>query len=55
MQAPMSPKFRKHLANPKNASKLTERILLSGRSDGNFSIKINDKEVNIRQIGLTGK
>jgi hypothetical protein len=52
MQAPMSPKFRKHLANPKNASKLTEQILLSGKSDGKFSIQIDNQKVNIRQIGM---
>lgn len=53
MQAPMSSKFRKFLKNPKNASKLTEKVLLNEKSTGVFQLKVGDKEVNIRQIGVS--
>ena len=55
MQAPMTPKFRKHLANPKNASKLTEKVLLHEKSEGTFKVDVGTKSVNVRQIGVTNK
>jgi hypothetical protein len=55
MQAPMSPKFRKHLSNPKNASKLTEKIILSSKSNDSISINIENRDITIHQIGLPKK
>lgn len=55
MQAPMSTKFRKHLANPKNASKLTELVLLNEKSKGTFKIRVGKKSVNVRQLGIASK
>ena len=55
MQAPMSTKFRKHLANPANASKLTELVLLNEKSKGTFSITVGKKKVRVRQLGVISK
>ena len=49
MQAPMTKKFRKFTFNPKNAQKLTEKVLLSNGK--RFKLVINKKEVEIKQIG----
>lgn len=51
----MSPKFRKHLADPRNASKLTESVILNGKTSGKFSVQIDNRDVQIRQIGITKK
>ena len=55
MQAPMTPKFRKYLSNPQNASKLTEKTLLNERKSDSFTIEVGNKNVNIRQIGVVSK
>jgi hypothetical protein len=55
MQAPMSPKFRKHLSDPRNASKLTESVILNEKSSGKFSVEINNRAVMMRQLGITKK
>lgn len=55
MQAPMSTKFRKFLSNPKNASKLTEKVLLNEKSKEGFQVELGGKTVTVKQIGLSGK